>query len=574
MKLTLQHKDIMAASGPLLVTGGPGSGKTTLALLKAQENCARLEPGQEILFLSFSRSAVRQIMRRSLDVLNAGERRLIRVQTYHLFGLETLATHGRLLYGRKISFLYPLQEELQRSAFEGDWKSEQTRLAQEKGLLCFDRLAAATAALFEQSTAISDLFADKYPFVIVDEFQDTDNDQWRLIQVFLRTTDVVCLADPEQSIYAYRQDVDPRRIDIFKAEFRPREFDLGTDNHRSPNGEILRFARAVLRNESPLPYANKQIALAAYAQRNATPAKNDFESTVHAGILWTQCQLLAAGIERPSLAVLGRTNELIAKVSATISQGRNRKGKDLPPIEHDALLKTDLTLTLAAAQVMGSVLEWPAKEHPAAVRDTLRLIAQYYRLKHADADSPSAKEGRKVQQYDKAASAVANGQRPRLKAVKTLLDRSREGLALSGNFRDHWNQAYRMVSGISAFEDLSRSVGQIRNTDFLEEELARRWLQKGDYQGAPDLIERSFRQRWDEEQVQPECLLMTMHKSKGKEFDGVVLIEGTGKTEGFFFGASPTMADRRLLFVGITRARHFVTIIRPREAYPLVGSDP
>ena len=59
---------------------------------------------------------------------------------------------------------------------------------------------------------------------------------------FLQKTDVVCLADPEQRIYEYRKGVDPARIAKFKDGFHPREFDLGTDNHRNPEGAILRFA--------------------------------------------------------------------------------------------------------------------------------------------------------------------------------------------------------------------------------------------------------------------------------------------------------------------------------------------
>ena len=56
MKLSLDQKrlDILGASGHLLVLGGPGAGKTTVALLKAQRRSEDLLPGQEILFLSAS----------------------------------------------------------------------------------------------------------------------------------------------------------------------------------------------------------------------------------------------------------------------------------------------------------------------------------------------------------------------------------------------------------------------------------------------------------------------------------------------------------------------------------------
>ena len=65
---------------------------------------------------------------------------------------------------------------------------------------------------------------------------------------------------------------------------------------------------------------------------------------------------------------------------------------------------------------------------------------------------------------------------------------------------------------------------------------------------------------------------MTMHKSKGKEFDGAVLVEGS--FAGIFFDANreepPFERSRRLLRVAITRARTHVTIVRPNGATPFV----
>ena len=64
---------------------------------------------------------------------------------------------------------------------------------------------------------------------------------------------------------------------------------------------------------------------------------------------------------------------------------------------------------------------------------------------------------------------------------------------------------------------------------------------------------------------------MTIHKAKGKEFDGVVLVEG--QYQGSFFRDNDTEAQRaatrRLLRVGITRARHRVVILRPQGAVAL-----
>jgi DNA helicase-2/ATP-dependent DNA helicase PcrA len=68
------------------------------------------------------------------------------------------------------------------------------------------------------------------------------------------------------------------------------------------------------------------------------------------------------------------------------------------------------------------------------------------------------------------------------------------------------------------------------------------------------------------------CILMNMHKAKGKEFDGVVLVEGAFKSR--FLDerneVAPFEGSRRLLRVGLTRARTLVTIVRPQHARPLV----
>ena len=65
--------------------------------------------------------------------------------------------------------------------------------------------------------------------------------------------------------------------------------------------------------------------------------------------------------------------------------------------------------------------------------------------------------------------------------------------------------------------------------------------------------------------------LMTMHKSKGKEFDGVVMIEGMYSSPFLLKREAPHFApSRRLLRVGITRARSFVLLVRPKAASPLI----
>src|SRR5690606_9115379 len=232
---------------------------------------------------------IRQVLLRCKEILTPAERRAVTVQTYHAFCMEILEAHGRLLHGRPIRFLYPGEERLQKSAFDGDWMVERRRQASEQGLYCFDLFAAGAADLLEGCAAVRELIADRFPAIIVDEFQDTDDYQWRIVRAMAELTDIFCLADPEQRIFDYRDDIDPRRLDIIREEIEVAEFDLGGENHRSPNAGILEFANAVLRNLSPLPVTADV--------REIPYGPNAFRATAHAAVVWTISGLRRGGVE-------------------------------------------------------------------------------------------------------------------------------------------------------------------------------------------------------------------------------------------------------------------------------------
>ncbi|HHM7859165.1 TPA: UvrD-helicase domain-containing protein [Pseudomonas aeruginosa] len=567
MKLELceKRRAVIAQGGHLLVLGGPGSGKTTIALLKAQRQSATLKPGQGILFLSFSRAAIRQVLLRCKEILTPAERRAVTVQTYHAFCMEILEAHGRLLHGRPIRFLYPGEERLQKSAFDGDWMVERRRLASEQGLYCFDLFAAGAADLLEGCAALRELIADRFPMIIVDEFQDTDDNQWRIVRALAEVTDVFCLADPEQRIFDYRDDIDPRRLDILREDIQVTEFDLGGENHRSPNAGILQFADAVLHNHSPLP-ATPDIKQVSYWQ-------NTFAATVHAAVIWTFSALRKKGVEHPSVAVLSRSNSLIADLSVILSETHTYNKQTLPVIEHDVVW--DAELSAAAAVVVASILEWPTGPAEETLARTLRVIAGYYKLKNAEEPTNAAAEH--ARKYDEAAAKVATGEGPRINAAKALVAVYKAGIDLVGEPVADWKAARWVLHDIPALNELfreARLVRLFRATDSLASGLGERWLALSSYAGASELVKRTLEQeRLVAAERDPQgCILMNMHKAKGKEFDGVVLVEGAFKSS-FFDERNeqpPFERSRRLLRVGLTRARTLVAIVRPQNARPLV----
>lgn len=214
MKILLsdQGKAILDEVGTMLVLGGPGSGKTTISLVKSKQLIAHLEDEQEVLFLSFSRAAVRQVLIRCKDVLSSAERKRIAAKTYHAFCLELLRAHGRLLTGKQTQIAYPAPTSVRKRALGECWAAEEKRLADVEGVYTFDQFARSATRLLGEAEAVVELLASRYPVIILDEFQDTSDDQWALVQELAKRSRLLVLADPDQRIFDYDDRVNPARL--------------------------------------------------------------------------------------------------------------------------------------------------------------------------------------------------------------------------------------------------------------------------------------------------------------------------------------------------------------------------
>ena len=568
MKLSDTAENALQSECPVLVLGGPGSGKTTLSLLKAKSYVSELAPEQAILFLSFSRAAVRQVEIRCRDLLNAEEQRSIEVRTYHSFALDVLKTHGRLLTGTPPRILYPSEETLLKSRHSGSWEEEAKRLTVEEGRYVFGEFASAANKLLVGSKAVAKLVADKYPVVILDEFQDTNDSQWELVKTLSLRSRMVFLADPDQRIFDYDKHVSAERLQHLRDDLRPAEFDLGGDNHRSPNSGILAYANAVLHNK----------ALPAVPEIQTLPHNsNNFGEIVHLAVLKTLEKLRKEGLERPSVAVLARTNAMVAKTSDCLTQNREDKNPLLKPVVHDVLW--DAGLTTAAALVVASILEWTALPKVTALAQTFELIAEYFDIKNAS-NSKGVKYAQEAsKKYSNTAKSLKAGGKLRCEVTKHFEKVYDSESLFIGRPADDWLKARVLLDTTTGklnhvFGDV-KFVRLFRATDQIGGCLSDLWDRHGNYINASRLLRRplSMQSLQSDYREPVGCSLMTVHKAKGKEFDGVVIVDGHPKSADAFFRekASPSEREsaRRLLRVAITRARRHVFLVRPYGALPL-----
>jgi DNA helicase II / ATP-dependent DNA helicase PcrA len=217
----------------VLVTGGPGTGKTSLALLLAAHIVTQSSNGRHVLFLTFSRSATTELLSRAPSVIQDSDLGRVEVSTFHGYSVGILEAFSRYAGGPSERPTIAVREEVQLGvAPPGSYE--------------FDAIIPAVLDLFARAPWIEALQRSRLAAVICDEFQDTRDDQYRLLETLAKDRRLVCLADPRQMIYDGLPGAGslPQRVDDFLAT-GPRVIDLGDVSHRDPTQVMPRLAAAI-----------------------------------------------------------------------------------------------------------------------------------------------------------------------------------------------------------------------------------------------------------------------------------------------------------------------------------------
>ncbi|TVM14222.1 ATP-dependent helicase [Oceanidesulfovibrio indonesiensis] len=563
-----ERQAIIDAKEHLLVLGGPGSGKTTVALLKAVHKLKLLPDNQAVLFLSFSRAAVSRLITASEQLLDKTTSKRINVQTIHSFCWEILKTHAYLLGApKKITLLPPHEEKalskgVKCSDYEwSHWEKERKRLFIEEGKIVYDLFATSFFSLLDNSTLLAEMVASKYPLIILDEAQDTGSDAWNCIRLLSKRSQVVCLGDLDQQIFDHLPGVGPERIKAIESDISPTVYDLGCQNNRCSGTDISHFADALLSGK----FESSDYANISTKQYNPKYYELRKELCACLGILLKKIESQKG--DRPeSVAILTPYNDLALQVSFALNAGQK-------PIRHKLVF--DEVGVVLSSQVAAFFLE-PRRDTSDDLIECLGLLSNMLRAR----GTKTALE--ESARFGKWSEAIAAGKQPNVKLVHAITDifSSINKTGLSGSPGDDWLLVRNSLkeSTNKLFNDIAQKLYYLvafNQGRLISSALADEWMAHGCYKNARTSLQAALDQQQLLSDIEDESGIhvMTIHKSKGKQFDGVLIIRsaknwGKGLQSSFIWmnDPSPHPKSRKILRVGVTRAKYHVLFLSP--AYP------
>ena len=279
-----QLRAVESLEGPLLILAGAGSGKTRVITCRIARLLARGAAQSSILAVTFTNKAAREMSHRVRGLAGRKLPRLT-VSTFHAFGVRVLREDGAALGYRANFSIYDesdrgtlLKEAARELGFGrdldlyavaglfsrlksqlADWQEEtehfrplfkeyQARLRLHNAV-DFDDLIRLPIELFEGRPEVLARYRERFRHFLVDEFQDTSLQQYRLIRLLAQESRNLCVVgDDDQSIYSWR-GANFENLQLFEQDF-PGYLEIKLEQNYRSTARILAAANGLIRNNA------------------------------------------------------------------------------------------------------------------------------------------------------------------------------------------------------------------------------------------------------------------------------------------------------------------------------------
>ncbi len=587
---TSQTGAVKQTEGPVLILAGAGSGKTTTIVSRLAYLIDGLGiPASSTLTLTFTNKAAKEMRERASSMMsNLAYPPLL--CTFHKFGLLFLKFNIHLLNRQnnfvvidtddkkriikkinselatpliaseisryKNSLLTPDDAYKQAEFFNyqqiAKIYEEYENYLLENNLVDFDDLIALTFRLLEENPELARATSDKYRYIMVDEYQDTNELQLKLLQKLCSSHNNICVVgDDDQSIYGWR-GAHIRNIMEFDQDFKGTAVFKLEENYRSRE-PILKVANALIEhNRSRL---GKKLIPTRGSGEDITILNSSDENEEARKIASKVTKLLDSGVKAEDIAVLYRVNVL----SRSIEDGLNRAG--------------------IAYKLVGGLRFYDRAE----IKDLisyLRVITNFHDDFSFKRIVNKPKRGMGKASVDKIELAAHANETSIFEYIKKtsladleLLVKSKNAKTLKKFIKDIQSVAKAATEGTYNFIDILEETFHLKDIYKGLPDEVERVLNMDEFYGLfRDFVKNSPLASLDEflneltlqseqDQVEGDSIyMMSIHASKGLEFDHIFII---GLEEGFLplvGDGSDLEEERRLGYVSFTRAKDTLTL--------------
>jgi DNA helicase-2/ATP-dependent DNA helicase PcrA len=595
-----QREAVLTTEGPLLVIAGAGSGKTRVLTYRVAHliNAVGAKPN-EILAITFTNKAAGE-MRERLQHLLGSRGRGLWILTFHAACGRILRREAQRLGYRsnftiydqadQIRLVKQCLEELERDpkrftprgihnqishaknrlifpdgysaqvqSFYDQTVAEVYQLYQRRlfgsNAVDFDDLLMLTVDVLERFPDVQEKWQKAFRYILVDEYQDTNHAQYRLLQLLAAPDmNVMAVGDPDQSIYAFR-GADINNILDFERDFPGTRTVALEQNYRSTNS-ILSAANAVITHNRERKPKELWSELGEGEPVRVVEVEDEHAEArfVAAGI----AALVEQGFSGDEIAVFYRTNAQSRVLEdVLVRQGVAYQVIGGPRFYERAEIKDAIAYLQVIDNPYDAVsLQRIANKPRRGIGDSSLARLQTWAdaqgrslweaMEFAEEAGVGAAPLRAVSQFRTLMQSLQSGalELPVSELVERTLERSGYLEAL---------EAERTIEAQGRIENLQELVGVAREyQENAEEPSLSHFLQEISLYSDQDAI------RGEESLV----TLMTLHNAKGLEFRAVYLI---GMEEGIFphsrsIEEQGVEEERRLAYVGMTRARELLAL--------------